>query len=65
MALSSIDYEKVDVGLLSILQMLGSLESIVSNTNNTTLVPNTNIFINAIDDYRNEVGLMIEKQGRR
>lgn len=65
MAVSSIDYEKVDQGLLQILQMIKSMEQMVSSAQQATPILNTNVFINALDDYRNEVALEIEKQGKR
>jgi hypothetical protein len=64
MALSNIDYEKVDMQLLSVLQMLGSIESMVASANVST-IPTTAAFLLALDSYRNEIALEIEKQGRR
>jgi hypothetical protein len=65
MAVSSIDYEKIDHGLLQILQMIKSMEQMVVASQQQSQIPNTNIFISALDDYRNEVALEIERQGKR
>jgi hypothetical protein len=61
MAVSSIDYEKVDMVLLNIIQMISSLEHMVSAQN----VDGTSDFIYALDTYRNKVALFIEVQGKR
>jgi len=64
MAVSSIDYEKVDVQLLSMLQMLVSMEQMCVATKITNTAASSE-FINAVDKFRNEVALEIEIQGAR
>lgn len=64
MAVSSIDYEKVDVALLQVLQILKNTEQLIASSG-TAQVPGTSVFISAIDDYRNEIAMEIEKQGKR
>ena len=64
MPLAIIDYEKVDLQLLSVVHMLKSIESMVASANIST-IPNTGEFLEALDSYRNEVGLEIERQGSR
>jgi hypothetical protein len=61
MAVASIDYEKVDMILLNIIQMISSLEHMASAQN----VDGTADFIYALDAYRNKVALAIEAQGSR
>ena len=64
MAISTVDYEKVDPFLFSIIQALNSIQNMVSGPN---MPPSSNtvILINAIDAVRNDVGVEIEKQGTR
>ena len=61
MAIASIDYEKVESMLLTVLMQLNSLQNQVVMVS----VSGTKEFVNAIDTYRNSVALEIEKQGTR
>jgi len=64
MAVSSIDYEKIDQRLLQLLQLISSLEMLASSApiENTTGV---GVIITELDKFRNIVALEIEKQGAR
>ena len=64
MPLSRIDYEKVDLQLMSVIHMLNSIEAQIASAG-ISKVPNTDVFITAIDDYRNEIALEVERQGKR
>jgi hypothetical protein len=64
MPISSLDYEKVDVALLQILQIIKNTEQMIASSG-TTQVPGTADFIAALDDYRNEIAMEIERQGKR
>lgn len=64
MAVASVDYEKVDMKLLTVLQMISSLEQMVSAGDISTIAGNGE-FIIALDLYRNCIALEIEKQGKR
>jgi hypothetical protein len=64
MALANIDYEKVDMRLLTVLQMITSLEQMVSAAD-ISAISGTSDFIIAADNYRNAVALAIETQGKR
>lgn len=65
MAVASIDYEKVDHNLMQLLQMIKSMEQMIVLTQQQTQIPNTNVIVSALDDYRNEIALVIEQQGKR
>jgi hypothetical protein len=60
--LSLVDYEKVDMRLLSLVSMLNSMESNIIQFQD---LPQTGEMIAQIDRYRNEVALEIERQGKR
>lgn len=64
MPYSIVDFEKVDNSLFGIINMLNSLQNMISGP---AAPPSNNIanLINAIDLYRNDVGCEIEKQGAR
>jgi len=64
MAVSSVDYEKVDMRLLTALQMIKSLEQMISAAD-ISAIEGTGNFIVALDIYRNNIALEIEKQGKR
>lgn len=64
MALSTIDYEKVDASFLQTLQMIKMIEDFVA-ANNVSLVEGTPEFISALDNYRNAIGIAMEQQGKR
>lgn len=65
MAVASIDYERIDHNLLQLLQMIKSMEQMIITAQQQSNIPNTNIIISALDDYRNEIALVIEQQGKR
>lgn len=61
MAIATIDYEMVDMALLTLLSSLAHIEVQVANQR----IPTSNHFIAEINKYRNEVALEIERQGTR
>ena len=65
MAVSSIDYEKIDHTLLQLLQMIKSMEQMIVAAQQQSNISNTNVIMSALDDYRNEIALVIEQQGKR
>ena len=65
MAVASIDYERIYHKLLQLLQMIKSMEQMIITAQQQSNIPNTNIIISALDDYRNEIALVIEQQGKR
>jgi len=58
---STIDFEQVDMRLLSMLMTLQSIQDQAAALDLT----GTADLVNAVDTYRNHVGLEIEKQGAR
>jgi len=64
MAVSSIDYEKVDQRLLQLLQLISSVEMLASSAPIADTVGVSNIIIE-LDKFRNIVALEIERQGAR
>ena len=64
MAVSSIDYENVDMRLLSAIQTLKAIEQQITGANFPS-IKGTDVFVIAIDAYRNEIAMEIERQGAR
>ena len=60
--LSTIDFEKVDMGLMNILSVLHALEYVILQKSE---ISGSSDMITQIDRYRNEVALEIERQGKR
>jgi hypothetical protein len=64
MALSRIDYEKVDPIVFSILSLISNLETVISQER-APQTDETLRLITALDDYRNSLALYIEEKARR
>jgi hypothetical protein len=63
MATSSVDYEKVDMSLLQVLQTIKIMEDMILNVSGLQIP--TGKIVAALDDYRNNVAIEIERQGSR
>jgi len=61
MAESTVDYSRVDIRLHGIVAMLGSLEQQIGQH----AITGTARFLDEIDLFRNNVGIEIERQGKR
>jgi hypothetical protein len=64
MPVSSIDYEKVDTRLLGLIQMIAGLENQITSVQLSNTEATKDIIF-ALDKYREEIALEIEKQGAR
>ena len=61
--MATIDYEQVDMNLLSIIMQLNNLQTFLMTPNISSL-DGSKEFAFAIDDFRKKVALEIERQGQ-